>query len=105
MVSPVGGHLPAGNALLVIQLFLPDFEAALPFLLNHNRVLCDILGQFMPYIPGKDSYTGGRGGGVTEPFTSRSQVKSQSLYSVLQSHTKALMSWHLIHKSCHESNI
>lgn len=88
MVSPVGGSLSVGNApqvihRVVIQLFLPAFEAALPFPLNCVTILCEILGQFMLYIAGKDNYTGGRGGVVTEPFTSSFWVKSQSLYSIL----------------------
>lgn len=49
MVSP-GGYLSAGDAPRVIHrvvfhLFLPEFEAALPFLLNHVTVLCHILGS------------------------------------------------------------
>lgn len=88
MVSPVGGSLSVGNGpqvihRVVIQLFLPAFEAALLFPLNRVTVLCEILGQFMLYIAGKDNCTGGRGGVVTEPFTSSFRVKSQSLYSIL----------------------
>lgn len=76
MVSPIGGYLSVGNApqvihRVLIHLFLPEFEAALPFLLNHVTVLCHILGQFMLYIAGKDN-TGWRGGVVTHTFTSRS---------------------------------
>lgn len=88
IVFPVGGYLSDSNSpqvihKVVIPLFLLEFEAALSFLLNHVRVLCDILDQFMPYIAAKDNCTGGRGGGVTEPSSSKRQVKTQRLYSIL----------------------